>query len=132
MIGSSLLLHRDGSPKEKTQTCTIKKESDKGKVKQFIKLLKEGPAGSSSYNNFSSYEDETEEEDAPLPRRKSKYELFLKHRVREAQIQSYNEEIQRESTRSSSRSCSSSCFSSTSSLNSLKRVRFADTVDSAF
>lgn len=89
MIGSSLLLHRDGSPKEKTQTYTTKKESDKSKVKQFIKLLKEGPAGSSSYNNFSSFEDETEEEDAPLPRRKSKYELFLKHRVREAQVRDF-------------------------------------------
>jgi hypothetical protein len=108
-----------------------------------VNFVKEGPTASENYKTTDPLLDE--ETEAPMPRRKTQYEIFLKHKVREAQvstdtshgydgektnqllqIRSYNDEIERESRLSRS----SSCFSghSTDTIPSARHVRFADDV----
>jgi hypothetical protein len=49
-----------------------------------VNFVKEGPTASENYKMTDRLLDE--ETEAPMPRRKTQYEIFLKHKVREAQV----------------------------------------------
>lgn len=56
------------------------------KMKHLVKLIREGPTAGESIPTTRVLTDENVDMDAPMPRRKTRYELFLKHKVREAQV----------------------------------------------
>ncbi|CDR46393.1 CYFA0S23e00573g1_1 [Cyberlindnera fabianii] len=76
-------------PKGKVQTS---------KLKLFVSMIKEGPANTVQHNSSDSEQQNDDlETDAPMPRKKTSYEKFLKHQVREAQVKKYNEMLEKES-----------------------------------